>query len=85
LRCTLRLRGGVWRDAQHDEIQRRVELQARRGRASQKGPVEEFAVSVHLESEGWFLDFMRHQATNISEQTIGSRIMKLLYDDGGRD
>ncbi len=50
--------------------------------AAQKAPAEEFVVSVHAESEDQFLGSVRHQAANMSEQTIDPRIVELLYDDG---
>ena len=51
--------------------------------ASEKAPAEEFDVSVHAVSEDQFLGSERHQAVNMSEQTINPRIVELLYDDGG--
>ena len=50
---------------------------------SEKAPAEEFVVSVNAESEDQFLGPVRHQAANMSEQTIDPRIVELLYDDGG--
>ena len=50
--------------------------------ASQKAPAEEFVVSVHAESGDQFLGSVRHQAANMSEQTIDPRILESLYDDG---
>ena len=50
---------------------------------SEKAPAEEFDVSVHAVSEDQFLGSERHQAANMSEQTIDPRIVELLYDDGG--
>lgn len=50
--------------------------------AAKKAPAEEFVVSVHAESEDQFLGAVRHQAANMSEQTIDPRIVELLYDDG---
>tara|TARA_S200000501_G_scaffold348542_1_gene363826 strand:+ start:382 stop:666 length:285 start_codon:yes stop_codon:yes gene_type:complete len=51
--------------------------------ASEKAPAEEFDVSVHAEREDQFLGSERHQAADMSEQTIDPRIVELLYDDGG--
>jgi len=51
--------------------------------ASEKAPAEEFVVSVHAESEDQFRGSVRHQAANMSEQTIDPRVVELLYDDGG--
>ena len=50
--------------------------------ASEKAPAEEFDVSVHAEREDQFLGSERHQAADMSEQTIDPRIVELLYDDG---
>ena len=50
---------------------------------SEKAPAEEFDVSVYAVSEDQFLGSGRHQAANMSEQTIDPRIVELLYDDGG--
>ena len=50
---------------------------------SEKAPAEEFDVSVYAVSEDQFLGSERHQAANMSEQTIDPRIVELLYDDGG--
>lgn len=50
---------------------------------SEKAPAEEFDVSVHAEREDQFLGSERHQAADMSEQTIDPRIVELLYDDGG--